>query len=200
VPAPAILIVDDDASFRGAAAITLSDAGYRVFAAETPADAEVWLRRESCALVIADIEMEGNRKLEWLASAAAAHPRIPFVLCTGYPNLEGAMDAVRTPARAYLVKPIRGAELTREVARLLAAVAPRSDAVARRLATEWGLTTRETEVFGELARGAANKEIAATIDCSLRTVELHVSVILRKSRTSSRAALLAHLALQASAG
>jgi|GEM_PF-2996502 len=60
-------------------------------------------------------------------------------------------------------------------------------------ASRFGFTQRERSVFLELAGGRANKEIAARLGCSLRTVEVHVSSLLRKSNCSSRAELLARL-------
>lgn len=65
--------------------------------------------------------------------------------------------------------------------------APRVAAAARR----WGLTAREAEVLGRLARGEANKTIAATLGCAPNTVEIHVSTILEKSGCESRAQLVA---------
>lgn len=64
---------------------------------------------------------------------------------------------------------------------------PRAAAAARR----WGLTPREAEVLGRLARGEPNKTIAATLGCSPNTVELHVSAILAKAGCESRAQLVA---------
>ncbi len=58
-------------------------------------------------------------------------------------------------------------------------------------ATRWGLTAREAEVLGRLARGEANKTIAAALGCSPNTVEIHVSALLEKSGCESRAQLVA---------
>jgi two-component system, LuxR family, response regulator FixJ len=191
---PTILIVDDDALFRGAAAVTLSDAGYRVLEADTPEAAERVLAQQACALVLVDLEMTGNRKLEWLGRAAGERTSVAFVLCTGHPSLESAMHAVRLPVRAYLVKPVDAATLTREVARVLSDCSPSLEHALVASAQAWKLTARELEVLRELAGGAANKQIAAALDCSLRTVELHVSALLRKADAPSRTALLARLA------
>lgn len=65
----------------------------------------------------------------------------------------------------------------------------RADAASRR----YRLTRRETEVLAELLVGQANKGIANVCNCSLRTVEIHVSSVLRKVGCSSRAELVARL-------
>jgi len=65
--------------------------------------------------------------------------------------------------------------------------APRVAAAARR----WGLTAREAQVLDRLARGEANKTIAAALGCAPNTVEVHVSALLGKSGCESRAQLVA---------
>ncbi|HWO13919.1 MAG TPA: LuxR C-terminal-related transcriptional regulator, partial [Polyangiaceae bacterium] len=57
----------------------------------------------------------------------------------------------------------------------------------------WRLTPREAEVLREIVAGHSNKEIANDLVCSVRTVEIHVSAVLRKARASSRAELMARV-------
>jgi DNA-binding CsgD family transcriptional regulator len=64
---------------------------------------------------------------------------------------------------------------------------------ARRAALRFRLTPRQTEVLEQLAQGCTNKSIAAALQCSVKTVELHVSAILHKAGAGSRAELLAGL-------
>lgn len=66
-------------------------------------------------------------------------------------------------------------------------VAPR----ARELGRRWQLTPRQTEVLAALARGLSNRELAASLGCTERTVEQHVTAILKRSGHSSRARLAA---------
>lgn len=56
--------------------------------------------------------------------------------------------------------------------------------------TAWGLTERQTDVLKFVAKGSANKEVAARLGCTEATVEAHVTAILRKSGTTSRAQLI----------
>lgn len=62
-----------------------------------------------------------------------------------------------------------------------------------RVAAAWRLTPRHVEVAALIARGYANKEIAASLGCALHTVELHVTELLRRAGLSSRAALVAEI-------
>ena len=59
-----------------------------------------------------------------------------------------------------------------------------------RFVARHGLTPRQGEVLALVVAGHANKEIARQLDCSHRTVELHVAVILRKTGSARRAALV----------
>jgi DNA-binding CsgD family transcriptional regulator len=63
----------------------------------------------------------------------------------------------------------------------------------------WELTAREHDVVRLLARGASNYEIAKELRCAVRTIEHHVTSILRKADVTSRAALIAALLAQSSA-
>ena len=60
-------------------------------------------------------------------------------------------------------------------------------------AGRWGLTPRQTEVLGQLARGLCNKDIAKNLTLQDGTVEIHVSQILKKAGAESRATLIAAL-------
>ena len=55
----------------------------------------------------------------------------------------------------------------------------------------WHLTAREAEVIAMLAEGESNKEIANRLDCATRTIEVHVSAILKKAKADSRARVVA---------
>jgi DNA-binding CsgD family transcriptional regulator len=70
-----------------------------------------------------------------------------------------------------------------------APAAPRVEQLARR----WSLTARQAEVLALICKGRANKQIALDLQCAVRTVEIHVSDILRKAQVVSRAALVAAL-------
>ncbi len=60
-----------------------------------------------------------------------------------------------------------------------------------RMSTEWGLSPRQAEVLGLLVGGASNREIAARIGTTEKTVEAHVTQILRRSSRATRALVIA---------
>lgn len=65
--------------------------------------------------------------------------------------------------------------------------------LAQVAAQRWGLTRREREVLEQISLGRANKSISSALGCSDKTVELHVTRLLRKTEVESRAALIAKL-------
>jgi DNA-binding CsgD family transcriptional regulator len=97
---------------------------------------------------------------------------------------------------AATAKPFRrcvlqtGAGATAQVCTLIFAPRPTSDRVITAAARRWSLTRRETEVLTRMIAGDFNKEIACVLACSRRAVEHHITSILRKTRTHSRADLL----------
>lgn len=56
----------------------------------------------------------------------------------------------------------------------------------------WALTEKQTEVLSGLARGLSNKALTGELRCSVKTIETHVTVLLKRSKTESRLALVAH--------
>jgi DNA-binding NarL/FixJ family response regulator len=191
---PTVLVTDDDALFRDAVALTLRDRGYVVITAENAAEGAEVLTRENVDVIVADIAMDGNHRLQWLHDIARVAPGVPVVVVTGCPSMDTAVEAVRLPAVAYLLKPIDARVLCEEVARALSRSATRSDERVSQLLTyhrlAWGLTERQSEVLALLAQGASNKDISAALGCATRTVELHVTAILEKSGNPSRAAIV----------
>lgn len=64
-------------------------------------------------------------------------------------------------------------------------------------AARWQLTAKQTRILGLLVRGAANKTIAALLDCSEGTVEFHVTALLAKAQVGSRSELVARFWIEA---
>lgn len=194
-----ILVVDDDALFSEATTLTLRNAGYEAQACASIAEASTRLSKGDIDVLIADLQIPGNAGLEWLVKLASDRPQLAMLLCTGYPTLETAITAVGLPIAAYLVKPIAEADLLESVRAALprSSAAPRPAQALRQLLEaereRCGLTARQVQVLEHIAQGLSNKEIAATLGCAVRTVELHVSELLRRTETESRTGLIARL-------
>lgn len=146
---------------------------------------------------------EASGALVWLSTEAE---RVLDVRLWGMGRFWSAADAPRllewqrAAARALVApgRSVQEGELL--VQRLSGARGPlllvtQAAAPARRVEapSDWKLTAREGEVLEQIAAGRSNKDIAMSLGCSARTVEVHVSSLLRKSGCGSRTELLARL-------
>lgn len=174
----------------------------RVLAALTPALQRALLiekRFESAALGAAALDA----CLEYVASAAFVVSRRGFIEHANQAGWDAlgrrGIEVVRAVAEA-----VAGARPGWETVRLspdepcdhlVIAPAPADDvhAVARRAARRWSLTPRQTEVLALVGQGFTNLRIAGELGCSPRTVEIHISNILRRADCGSRASLTAKM-------
>jgi CheY-like chemotaxis protein len=116
---PRILLVDDDVSAGPVLTEWVSRQGYAVTFVDGPAAATAALQGGEFDLVLSDIQMPGNRRLEWIEQLFRAECPPPVVLMTGSPELETAMRAANLPIAAYLLKPLDHAQLAATLTRLV---------------------------------------------------------------------------------
>lgn len=114
---PLVLVVDDDALVRRAAARTLEGGGFRTLALADARDAVDAVRSGGVAAVLSDIQMPGMDGIALLRAVRALDADVPVVLMTGSPTLESAIPAVEHGATLYLVKPINAAALLAGIGR-----------------------------------------------------------------------------------
>lgn len=110
-----VLVVDDDEPFRYTTVEILKRKGFAAEAASTADEATVKLQNEHFDVVIADIVMPGNEELEFARELAELAPGVPVILVTGHPTLQTALDSLKLPVAAYLVKPFDFEKLERAV-------------------------------------------------------------------------------------
>lgn len=171
-----VFIIDDDASVRDALVLSLGLQGYPALVFS---DAESLLkvyRADWRGCLLIDIRMPGIDGLTLQRRLLEMGCRMPVIIMTGHGDIEAARYAFRAQAVDFLEKPI-------DPERLLAALAEafareqrgyeeeeRVASYARLLAT---LTPREREVMELVVAGRHNREIAATLGISPRTVEVY---------------------------
>jgi CheY-like chemotaxis protein len=110
-----ILIADDEKTFLDATADLLRKEGYHCDCATNAKAASEKLRGDNYDLLIADIKMPGNRKLEFIKEVPRIAEGIPVILVTGYPTLDTAVQSFELPVVAYLVKPFEFSALLSHV-------------------------------------------------------------------------------------
>ena len=150
--------------------------------------------------MLLDVHMPGGGGVEVIRRVAARRPAQRFLALSVSDAPEDVIAVIRAGARGYVTKTISGPELADAVARVRdgdAVFSPRLagfvlDAFAGEFAPaevdpEFDqLTAREREVLQLIARGYMYKEIALQLGISAKTVEAHVSAVLRKLQLSSR--------------
>jgi two-component system response regulator MtrA len=102
-----ILIVDDEASLRQTLARILQRAGFEVTTTSSGSEALTLLSQDSFDLVYLDIRMPDISGLEALKTIHAKFPELPVILFTAQPDLNSAVEALRSGAIDYLLKPLK---------------------------------------------------------------------------------------------
>jgi DNA-binding NarL/FixJ family response regulator len=203
-----ILVVDDEAKLLRAVAVTLREEGYEVSTASGGAEALVSASASVPDLVVSDIRMPRMDGYQ-LARALRSNPRtelIPVVFLTAKSERRDRLAGIRSGVDAYLVKPFDPEELLAVVANLLARAERTSAELARLVGAAKGeespatpsvldedFTPTEARVARLVAEGLSNKEIAAELGSSVRTVEGHISNILSKKGWSNRVEIARHV-------
>lgn len=188
-----VFIVDDDPSVRDALSLLLGIHDYRV---AVFGDAESFLKaykKEWRGCVLLDIRMPGMDGLTLQKHLAGLGSELPVIIMTGHGDVASAREAFRALAVDFLEKPIDHKKLlasiadafSRQQAKLVAAM--NQGQVERLLST---LTPRELEVMDRVVAGRHNREIAAELGISPRTVEVHKARMMDKLGVSNVADLV----------
>ena len=199
---PSVVIVDDHELFRAGVRAELE--GLVEVRAEGGAveEAVAAILREKPDVVLLDVHMPGGGGVEVIRQVATRRPAQRFLALSVSDAAEDVIAIIRAGARGYVTKTISGAELADAVRRVAdgdAVFSPRLagfvlDAFAGAASLPPAevdpeldqLSPREREVLRHIARGYLYKEIALRLGISSKTVEAHVSAVLRKLQLSSR--------------
>lgn len=195
-----VLLVDDHAMFRTGVRAELGSAVQVVAEAGDVDEAVAAVETYRPAVVLLDVHLPGGGGAEVLRRVAPRHPETKFLALSVSDAAEDVIGVIRAGARGYVTKNITGDELIDAIRRVAggdAVFSPRLagfvlDAFAGTIEVAQvdsdldRLTEREREVMRLIARGYAYKEVAKELFISVKTVETHVSSVLRKLQLSSR--------------
>jgi DNA-binding NarL/FixJ family response regulator len=197
-----IVLVDDHALFRAGVRGELGDDVEIVGEAGSVAEAVPLIIELDPEVVLLDVHLPDGGGEGVIAGVAPERPGVKFLALSVSDAAEDVIGVIRAGARGYVTKTISSDELTDAVERVAVGDAVFSPRLAGfvldafREGTRVGddaelenLTPREREVLQLIARGYKYKEIAARLHLSTKTVEAHVSSVLRKLQLSSRAEL-----------
>jgi DNA-binding NtrC family response regulator len=110
-----ILVIDDDESVRGSLAAVLEAQGYSVDTAADGKEAIEMSSRNYYNLAIIDIRLPDMEGTKLLTEIKEKPPGMVKIICTGYPSMETAIEAVNKGANGYLIKPINAEDLLNKI-------------------------------------------------------------------------------------
>jgi DNA-binding NarL/FixJ family response regulator len=196
---PRVFLVDDHALVRSGVRSELGDAVEVVGEAADVAEAVAGIRSLEPDVVLLDVQLPGGGGRAVLDAVLPTHPGVRFLALSVSDAAEDVIGVIRGGARGYVTKAISGPELREAIERVRAGDAYFSPRLAGFVLDAFRgdapvsldpeldqLTRREREVLRLIGSGYTYKEAAARLHISARTVETHVSAVLRKLQLSGR--------------
>jgi DNA-binding NarL/FixJ family response regulator len=197
--APRVVIVDDHRLFRSGVRRELGVRVEVVGEAGGVAEAVEVIVAVEPDIVLLDVHMPDGGGVEVIRAVASTGSRVRFLALSVSDAAEDVIAVIRAGARGYVTKTVSGEELADAIVRVAdgdAVFSPRLagfvlDAFSGAAPTSSDpgldqLTGREREILRHIARGYLYKEIAVRLGISIKTVESHVSAVLRKLQLSNR--------------
>jgi DNA-binding NarL/FixJ family response regulator len=196
-----VFLVDDHRLFLSGVRAELTGSVDIVGEAVDVESAVEGIRRTGPDVVLLDVHLPGGGGRAVIETVRRTHPAVVFLALSVSDAAEDVIGVIRAGARGYVTKTISAGDLAAAVERVRegdAVFSPRLagfvlDAFAGDLPAGASLdpeldqiTPREREVLRLLARGYTYKEIARRLEVSIKTIESHVSSVLRKLQLSSR--------------
>ena len=192
-PEAIVFVVDDDRAMRDSLRWLLESIGLTV---RTYATAAEFLREHQPSqpgCLVLDVRMPGMSGLDLQAELVKRGAELPTIVVTGHAEVAMAVRAVKAGAIDFIEKPFSDQLLldrvrqALEIDRQSREVRARREEARRRLAS---LSAREREVLELVAAGKANKEVAAALGLSTKTVEVHRAHVMSKMAVDSLAELI----------
>ena len=188
-----IYIIDDDRGMRESLTWLVKSSGYQAFAFDS---AEAFLARlpgDTLGCIIADIRMAGISGLELHDRLRQKQFPLPMIIITGHGDVAMAVKALKDGVFDFVEKPFDDTAILESIHSAVQHCEHRQEErsmqemLRGRFET---LTGREKEVMDKIVLGLSNKQIAAALGISIKTVEVHRARVMEKMQASSLAALV----------
>ena len=191
---PTVFVVDDDPAIRKSLGMMLDAHGlrWREYGSAEEFLGEFDVSRPGC--LVLDLRMPGTTGEEALRQLREAGAAMPVIVLTGHGDVSAAVRTMKLGLVDFLQKPVDHSILIQTVREALRQDGERrrretgNDALRSRMGT---LTPRELQLLAMLANGKTSKEIANSLDVSVKTVDNHRAHLLEKLAASNVAELAA---------
>lgn len=199
-PAPTVVLVDDHRMFRTGVRTELGSAVVVLGEADDVGSAVAVVLEQQPQVVLLDVHLPGGNGAEVIRRVGEQAPGTRFLALSVSDAAEDVIATIRAGARGYVTKSISGGELADAVRRVAAGDAVFSPRLAGFVLDAFAgtvdvadvdaeldrLSPREQEVMRLIARGYTYRETASELFLSVKTIETHVSSVLRKLQLSNR--------------
>jgi RNA polymerase sigma factor (sigma-70 family) len=188
-----VFLVDDDPGVRDSLTLLLSLKGLRTQPFATAESFIETYRPDWSGCVLTDLRMPGMTGLQLQAALRERQMEVPVVVLTAHGDVATARAALKNGAFDFLEKPVDDGMLLDVLRNALRADRERRMATTARSTTDQRLerlTEREREILALIAAGHQNRDIAAQLGISPRTVEVHKARIMEKLECRTLAELI----------
>ena len=195
-PSPVIYVVDDDAAVRNALDSLIRSIGLEVRTFPSAPEFLATKTLDAPGCLVLDVRMPGVSGIDLQSELMKRGVDIPIIFVSAHGDVPMAVRAIKAGAAEFLVKPFREQELLDAIQRCVEqhrkARLQQAEISGLR---QWytSLTGRERHVFFFVVSGMLNKQIAARLGVSEKTIKIHRSNVMRKMNAAS----LAHLVISA---
>lgn len=192
-PKQTVHVVDDEAGIRDSLRWLFSSVNIAV---ETYDSADAFLTHwnpSQPGCLVLDLRMPGMSGLELQQYLKSQSCELPIIFISAHGDIDTAVRAMQAGALQFLTKPFSDEVLLEYVKRALAMDARRRADRLERVSLKARLellTTRERQILDQIVAGKHNKDIAETLDISVKTTEMHRANLMRKMHANSIAELV----------
>ncbi len=190
---PLVRVVDDEPAIQALFERIGRQCGFEVLCHGTAASFLTGFETDRPGCLVIDLMLPDRSGIEVLQEVTRRGSELPVVFMSGMARVSEAVQALKLGSIDFVEKPFDVQHITTVLRRAVDLDLKRRrrdadhDELRRRFES---LTKRETEVMEQIVRGAANKEVAAALGLSHKTVEVHRANVMRKTMAGSLAELV----------